>query len=75
MLQRILDNISARLTLNGHPIAVNASIGVAIYPEHGLDSQTLLRRADEAMHHAKQAGRNNWRAYAGVAADAVTAQP
>ena len=66
VLQRILDNISATLTLNGHPITVSGSIGVAIYPEHGLDSETLLKHADEAMYHAKQAGRNNWRAYGPV---------
>jgi len=63
VLTRILDNIGARLDLNGHQLAVSGSIGVAIYPEHGLDAQTLLQHADEAMYFAKQAGRNNWRAY------------
>lgn len=64
VLTRILDNIGARLDLNGHQLAISGSIGVAIYPEHGLDAQTLLQHADEAMYFAKQAGRNNWRAYA-----------
>ena len=64
VLQRILDNICAKLELGGQPFSVSGSIGVAIYPEHGLDAQTLLKRADEAMYQAKQAGRNNWRAYA-----------
>jgi diguanylate cyclase (GGDEF)-like protein/PAS domain S-box-containing protein len=64
VLQRILDNICAPLELGGHPVNVSGSIGVAIYPQHGLDSQTLLKHADEAMYEAKQAGRNNWRAYA-----------
>ncbi|QYF92589.1 diguanylate cyclase [Massilia sp. PAMC28688] len=64
VLQRIIDNICAPLELGGHPITVSGSIGVAIYPQHGLDSQTLLKHADEAMYDAKQAGRNNWRAYA-----------
>ncbi len=69
VLQRVLDNIGAALELNGQAMTVSGSIGVAIYPQHGLDSQTLLKRADEAMYHAKQAGRNNWRAYAPVATE------
>ena len=71
VLQRVLDNICAPLELSGHAITVSGSIGVAIYPQHGLDSQTLIKRADEAMYHAKQAGRNNWRAYAAGPAETV----
>jgi diguanylate cyclase (GGDEF)-like protein len=33
---------------------VNASIGVALYPEHGRSSDTLLRHADVAMYQAKR---------------------
>ena len=32
---------------------VNASIGVALYPEHGRTAETLLRHADVAMYQAK----------------------
>jgi diguanylate cyclase (GGDEF)-like protein len=38
--------------------AVTASFGVAGYPEHGLDGETLLRCADRALYQAKQDGRN-----------------
>ena len=71
VMQRILDNIAAALELGGNAISVSGSIGVAIYPQHGLDSQTLLKHADKAMYHAKQAGRNNWRAYVPVVAEPV----
>ncbi len=71
VLQRILDNIFATIELGGQPFNVSGSIGVAIYPDHGLDAQTLLKRADEAMYHAKQGGRNNWRAYAPVEVEPV----
>ena len=74
VLQRVLDNLCATLELGGHPITVSGSIGVAIYPQHGLDSQTLLKHADEAMYHAKKAGRNNWRAFEPAEADSVTPQ-
>ena len=42
--------------LDGQPIAVDASIGIAIAPEHGQDADTLLRCADIAMYQAKSSG-------------------
>lgn len=75
VLTRILDNIGAMLVVNGHQLSVSASLGVAIYPEHGVDAPTLLKCADEAMYQAKQAGRNNWRAYAPPVADPLPKLP
>ncbi len=40
----------------GKQFNVSASIGIAIYPEHGRDPATLLRHADEAMYAAKAGG-------------------
>lgn len=40
--------------LDGLPFDLDASVGAAIYPEHGTDAGTLLRRADVAMHFAKE---------------------
>jgi diguanylate cyclase (GGDEF)-like protein len=40
-------------TLDGVPLAVDASVGVALSPEDGVDADTLLRRADVAMFAAK----------------------
>ncbi len=37
------------------PLQIQVSIGVALYPTHGVDALTLLRRADVAMYCAKQA--------------------
>jgi diguanylate cyclase (GGDEF)-like protein len=39
------------------------SIGVAAFPDHAEDPDTLLRCADDAMYKAKQAGRNRVVAY------------
>lgn len=39
--------------LSGQNVAVTASIGVALYPEHGGDASTLLKHADAAMYVAK----------------------
>jgi diguanylate cyclase (GGDEF)-like protein/PAS domain S-box-containing protein len=44
-----------------HELHVSASIGVALCPQHGGDSATLMRRADGAMYRAKRDGRSTWR--------------
>jgi len=41
-------------TIDGHPLAVEASIGIASYPKHGTGAEILMRRADIAMHVAKR---------------------
>jgi diguanylate cyclase (GGDEF)-like protein len=44
--------------VEGSPLRVTASLGIALYPEHGLSADELLSRADGAMYGAKQAGGN-----------------
>jgi diguanylate cyclase (GGDEF)-like protein len=53
---KLLAAIEQPITLDGQPADVRGSIGVALYPEHGEEAETLLRRADVAMYAAKQAG-------------------
>jgi diguanylate cyclase (GGDEF)-like protein len=55
------------LGANGHAVDprtglnVTASIGVAVFPEHGMTPSRLLRSADDALYAAKDAGRDGWR--------------
>jgi diguanylate cyclase (GGDEF)-like protein len=46
------------LQIDRREVAVGASCGVALYPEHGRDAETLLRAADAALFRAKELGRN-----------------
>ena len=46
-----------------HEFLIGVSIGLSLYPEHGLDSGTLMRNADTAMYEAKAAGGNTIRPY------------
>ncbi|WP_373694187.1 EAL domain-containing protein [Edaphobacter paludis] len=63
VLNRILENLSAPLILDGRELLVTASIGYSIYPADASSSEDLLRMADLAMYTAKKGGKNGWRAY------------
>jgi diguanylate cyclase (GGDEF)-like protein len=55
-VERIAEALEQPFLVEGLSIAVEASIGIALHPEHGADTGTLLRRADAAMYAAKRAG-------------------
>ena len=46
------------LLVDGHEMNISCSIGVAVYPEDGDDAVALTKGADDAMYHAKEAGRD-----------------
>ena len=47
----------------GTNMRVTASVGVALYPEHGASAEDLVVHADTAMYQAKTRGRNTWAMY------------
>ncbi|MFA6969910.1 MAG: diguanylate cyclase [Gallionella sp.] len=51
--KNILKSLLEPFDLHGTRCNVGCSIGIALYPAHGMDSETLLRHADAAMYHAK----------------------
>jgi diguanylate cyclase (GGDEF)-like protein len=59
---RIAAELEKPFVLDGLPIEIEASIGTALFPEHGGDVATLVRRADTAMYHAKRnrSGHSVW---------------
>lgn len=54
VIKKLQDFLQAPFMIGGVPIAVEASIGVAMIPEHASDADTLMQRADIAMYRAKQ---------------------
>jgi len=48
----------ASFRFEGIDLKVTLSCGVAVYPDHGADGDELVRKADQAMYKAKEAGRN-----------------
>jgi diguanylate cyclase (GGDEF)-like protein len=64
--------------MDGHERHVTTSVGIALFPEHGDDAETLLRNADGAMYWAKQVGKNafkTWEAGAAVKMLPPSAKP
>jgi len=52
--RQVIDALDTPFGLDGHTMHVGVSIGIAIYPTHGADAATLVRRADVAMYLAKR---------------------
>jgi predicted signal transduction protein with EAL and GGDEF domain len=59
--RRLLRAFREPFWVGGREIFSGVSIGVALYPEDGSDTTTLLRSADIAMYDAKERGRNNFK--------------
>lgn len=53
VVHKILDTLDQPILLEGQEVIATGSIGIAIYPEHGDEINTLLRHADIAMNEAK----------------------
>lgn len=58
--EKILMQISQPMVLGEHKVSMSASIGIALYPEDARKHSDLLKNADVAMYHAKEAGRNGF---------------
>ena len=61
--ERVRKVLAKPLNLEGYDIFVSPSIGISIFPTHGDDAETLLKKADTAMYRAKSTGRNNYKVY------------
>ncbi|WP_256805411.1 EAL domain-containing protein [Bradyrhizobium sp. Bra64] len=64
LAEQILKALRAPVNCNGQEIPTDASIGIAIAPEHGDNLDDLLKRADLAMYAAKSEGRRTYRVFA-----------
>ena len=62
-VQKIQAAIAEPVRLEGHDLRVTSSIGIANYPDDGIDADTLLANADAAMYRAKEVGRDNFQFY------------
>ncbi len=61
---QIVDTMRGTFSLQGRELQISASVGIALYPFDGTDIDTLMKKADIAMYHAKSAGRDQYQMFA-----------
>jgi diguanylate cyclase (GGDEF)-like protein/PAS domain S-box-containing protein len=57
---KILDALRLPHLIDEHELHITGSIGIVTYPDDGTDVETLMRKADFAMYHAKETGRDSY---------------
>jgi diguanylate cyclase (GGDEF)-like protein/PAS domain S-box-containing protein len=61
--ERIIERIRQPYHIDGHALQITTSIGIAVYPEDGINETDLLKNADTAMYRAKDIGRNSFQLF------------
>ena len=62
--QKIVERLGEAVPVSSNELHTTPSIGIAVFPDDGSNSDMLMKNADLAMYHAKSAGRNNYQFYA-----------
>jgi diguanylate cyclase len=62
--RNVSSQVAMPMQLAGLDVHVSPSVGIALCPQDGVDSETLLQHADAAMYHAKKKGRNTFQFFA-----------
>jgi diguanylate cyclase (GGDEF)-like protein/PAS domain S-box-containing protein len=57
---RLLHAVAEAHPIDQHDLHITTSIGVSVYPDDGLDAETLIKNADTAMYQAKENGRQSY---------------
>lgn len=61
IVAKLMEHLQETCEIEGHQLTTSTSVGIAVYPDDGMDFDTLLRKADLAMYTAKVEGRNAFR--------------
>ena len=61
--QKLIQSIAQPFEFAGREVSTGASIGASVFPDNGMDLDTLISHADMAMYRAKKSGRNGFNCY------------
>lgn len=64
IIDKLCMRVGEPMTISSIEVQTTPSVGVSMYPDDGTDAETLLKRADAAMYHAKANGRNTFEFFA-----------
>jgi diguanylate cyclase (GGDEF)-like protein/PAS domain S-box-containing protein len=74
LAQRLRSTVQAPVPFHGRPLVVTPTIGIALFPDHGRDADSLLRHADAALYAGKAAGRDAVTVFEPSIAEAIDAE-
>jgi len=57
--RKIMEAVARSIPIDEHELRIGSSIGISVFPDHGVDSIRLVANADAAMYHVKKTGRAN----------------
>jgi diguanylate cyclase (GGDEF)-like protein/PAS domain S-box-containing protein len=69
--RKALDSLTQPFSVEVNQLHLSGSIGISVYPDDGLDVDSLMRAADTAMYHAKERGRGNFQFFTAALNQAV----
>ncbi len=69
--QRVVESLSAPYEIEGHRVAIGASVGIAIAPRDGAQPSELIKHADSALYRIKHARAGGWAFYSLTCLDPV----
>ncbi len=69
---KLNENIKEPITLDDKVFFMTLSIGISIFPEHGKDSEDLIKHSDAAMYEVKENGRNGYSIYNQTMTDKIS---
>ncbi|WP_167470090.1 putative bifunctional diguanylate cyclase/phosphodiesterase [Vreelandella andesensis] len=61
--EKILTALATPYQIDTHELRITTSIGISLYPDHGINAPMLLNNADTAMYHAKENGCNHYQLF------------
>jgi diguanylate cyclase (GGDEF)-like protein len=61
--EKFIEALSEPFVIAGNTLRITISIGVAMYPQDGMDANALINNADNAMYETKRSGKNGYRIY------------
>ena len=63
IVDRIIETLTRRVDIDGHEIHLTCSVGISLYPQDGVDADSLLKNAGVALYYAKCQGLNSYQFY------------
>lgn len=63
LANKLNENIKEPIVISDKVFFMSLSIGISVFPDHGKDSEDLIKHSDAAMYEVKENGRNGYRLY------------